>query len=116
MTKQEIEFLRAAGFTLGEIMAMQAQESPAPAEAAPTPAPAPEPKPEPSPAPAPAPAPEPKPEPSPAPAPAPDVAGSGEVQKILGQILAAIQSGNRQAASIDPPPKLTPEEIAGKLY
>ena len=100
MTKQEIEFLRAAGFTLGEIMAMQAQESPAPAEAAPTPAPAPEPKPE----------------PSPAPAPAPDVAGSGEVQKILGQILAAIQSGNRQAASIDPPPKLTPEEIAGKLY
>lgn len=103
MTKQEIEFLRAAGFTLGEIMAMQPKDDPAPA---PEPAPAPAPEPEPAPAPA----------PEPAPAPAPDVAGSAEVRKILGQILNAIQSGNRQAASIEPAPKLTPEEIAGKLY
>ena len=105
MTKQEIEFLRAAGFTLGEIMAMQPQNDTTPA---PAPAPVPAQPAEPAPAPA---------QPAePAPAPAPDVAGSAEVQKILGQILAAIQSGNRQSASIEPPPRLTPEEIAGKLY
>ena len=109
MTKQEIEFLRAAGFTLGEIMAMQTKDDPAPAPAPAQPA-------EPAPAPAPTPTPAPAQPAEPAPAPAPDVAGSAEVQKILGQILAAIQSGNRQAASIETPPKLTPEEIAGKLY
>ena len=44
MTKAEIEFLRAAGFTVSEIMAM----NPAPAEPTPAPAdPAPEPPAEP---------------------------------------------------------------------
>ena len=107
MTRQEIEFLRAAGFTLAEIMAMQPQNDPTPAPAS---APAPSQPAEPAQPDTPAP------DPAPASAPTPDVAGSAEVQKILGQILAAIQSGNRQAASIETPPKLTPEEIAGKLY
>lgn len=103
MTKQEIEFLRSAGFTLAEIMAMQPAADPAPK---PAPAPAePEPKPVPSDTP-----------PAPAPAPSPSPDPQAAMIDRLDKILAAVQAGNRAVASIETPPKLSPEEIAGKLY
>ena len=117
MSKQEIEFLRASGFTIAEIMAMQPagavdqDPTPAPEPVQPAPAPAPEPaQPATQPA-APAPAQTPGPQTPPAP-----LDNNAEMTKLLQQILGAIQSGNRSAATIPTPEKLTPEEIAGKLY
>lgn len=121
MTRAEIEFLRSAGFSIAEIMAMNPQQNdensggarggstpPAgqnaqtrePAHAlAPGPAPA-----EPAPAPA---------EPAPA-----QNAGDPQTAMLdkLDKILAAVQAGNRSGASVQTPEKKTPEEIAGQLY
>lgn len=110
MTKAEIEFLISAGFTLAEIMGMknvqnaENNDGSAPGSAAPAgqiaqnepAAPA---------APAPAPA---------APAPVKNEDHSPIIEK-LDTLIAAIQAGNRAAASITPPARLSPEEIAGKL-
>ena len=104
MTKQEIEFLRNAGFTLAEIMAMQPAADPAPE---PAPAPAADPKPEPAPVPS---------DPAPAPAPAPSPDPQAAMIDRLDKILAAVQAGNRSGASLTPPAKETVEDIAGKLY
>lgn len=120
MTKAEIEFLRAAGFSIAEIMAMN------PAQNAQTPAPDPTPAPvqtaqtpaqDPTPAPAqtaPAPA-----EPA-TPAAAPAQAPGGDLQSAmldkLDKLLAAVQAGNRSGAAMPTPEKKTVEEIAGQLY
>ena len=115
MTRQEIDFLRAAGYSIAEIMAMQPAQNadPDPAgskaqdqQTAQPSAPAPEPAPQPQAA---------APEPAPAqPAPLPD--NNPELTKLLTKILDAVQAGNRSAASQPTPEKLSPEEIAGKLY
>lgn len=120
MTKAEIEFLRAAGFSLAEIMAMnpvQNAQTPAPD---PTPAPvqnAQTPAQDPTPAPAQTP-------PSPAepatPATAPAQTPAGDLQSAmldkLDKLLAAVQAGNRSGAAMPTPEKKTVEEIAGQLY
>ena len=117
MTRQEIDFLRAAGYSIAEIMAMQpaqnAEPDPAGSQAqdqqsAQPAAPAPEPAPQAQPA-APTPAPAPA-----QPAPLPD--NNPQMTELLTKILAAVQAGNRSAASQPTPEKLSPEEIAGKLY
>ena len=116
MTKAEIEFLRAAGFSIAEIMAMNPQQNdenddPARggstsaagqnaqnAESAPTPAPA-----EPA---------------TPAAAPAQTPAGDPQSAMLdkLDKILAAVQAGNRSGAAMPTPEKKSVEEIAGQLY
>ena len=108
MTKAEIEFLRSAGFTLEEIMAMypaQNDENNAADPAGSTPpdnqnaqnA-----------------------ETAPAQAPAAPAQSAGDPQTAmldkLDKILAAVQAGNRSGASVQTPEKKTPEEIAGQLY
>lgn len=112
MTKAEIEFLRSAGFSVAEIMAMNPQQNDEKDEAAPagsTPPTGQNAQPaEPTPAPAPA-------EPAPAQTPA------GDPQTIilekLDRLIAAVQAGNRSGASVQTPEKKkTPEEIAGQLY
>lgn len=116
MTKTEIEFLRNAGFTLAEIMAMvgpmQNNENQV-AAAADQPAVSQQsaqiPLPEPTPAPA-------DPQPALAPAAPPSLDNNPEMTRLLTQILAAVQAGNRQKAENPQPEKLSPEEIAGKLY
>lgn len=123
MTKAEIEFLRAAGFSIPEIMAMNPAhnaQSPAPD---PTPAPvqnAQTPAPDPTPAPAqtaPAPA---EPAAPAAQATVPAQTPAGDLQSAmldkLDKLLAAVQAGNRSGANIQPPEKKSPEEIAGILY
>lgn len=124
MKRNEIEFLRAAGFSIAEIMTMEsvqndensaaapvgsepaagqnaqtepAQPAAAPAQAAPAPA-------------APAPA-----QTAPA-APAASADNNPAMTEILNKILAAIQSQNRADASIPTPEKKSPEEIAAQLY
>lgn len=112
MTKAEIEFLRSAGFSLAEIMAMNPQqndENNKAGEAGSTP-PAGQNAQNNEPAPAPAPA-----EPAPA-----QTAAGGDPQAIildkLDKLIAAVQAGNRAGASVQTPEKKTPEEIAGQLY
>lgn len=119
MTKAEIEFLRSAGFSVSEIMAMNPQQnaqenssaaSENPVQTAQNPAP--------DPAPAPAQTP-PAPAETPAqPAPAQSAAGDPQTVIIdkLDKLIAAIQAGNRAGASVQTPEKKTPEEIAGQLY
>lgn len=115
MTKEEIEFLRSAGFSVAEIMAMNPQQnaqengsaaSGNPVQNAQTPAPDPAPA---TPAPAETPA---------QPAPAQSAAGDPQTAIIdkLDKLIAAIQAGNRAGASVQTPEKKTPEEIAGQLY
>lgn len=124
MTKAEIEFLRSAGFSVSEIMAMNPQQNaqenssaasgnsvqnaqnPAPD---PTPAPAQTPPAPATPAPAETPA---------QPAPAQSAAGDPQTVIIdkLDKLIAAIQAGNRAGAAVQTPEKKTPEEIAGQLY
>lgn len=111
MTKAEIEFLRSAGFSIAEIMAMNPQQNdensdtagggstpPAEQNAQNT---------EPAPAPAPA-------------EPAPTQTPAGDPQAVildkLDKLIAAVQAGNRSGASVQTPEKKTPEEIAGQLY
>lgn len=117
MKKTEIEFLRAAGFSIAEIMAMQpaGDQGAAPAQADPTAqAAAEQPAPETAPATDPAPT---QPAPAAAGAPAAQPADNNpEMTALLKQILAAVQAGNRSGAQMATPEKLTPEEIAGKLY
>lgn len=121
MTKNEIEFLRAAGYSIAEIMALEslhndkkgaaapagsepavgqnAQTGPAQPAAAPTqtdPAPV-------TPAPAQA-------------APVAPIDNNPAMTEILNKILAAIQSQNRAGAAIPAPEKKSPEEIAAQLY
>ena len=103
MTKAEIEFLRSAGFSLAEIMAMSPQqndENGKAAEAGSTP---------------PAGQNAQKTEPAPAQTPA-----GGDPQTVilekLDRLIAAVQAGNRSGASVQTPEKKTPEEIAGQLY
>ena len=110
MTRQEIEFLRAAGFSIAEIMAMQPAQN---SEPDPVGSPAQEQQPA---QPAPVQTPEPKPaEPAQPAQPAlPD--NNPQMTELLTKILAAVQAGNRSAASQPTPEKLSPEEIAGKLY
>jgi cell wall-associated NlpC family hydrolase len=119
MTKAEIEFLRAAGFSVAEIMAMNPQQNDekgdtarggsapsaeqnaqnaeqAPAQTPPSPA-----------------------EPSTQPAsPAQTPAGDPQTAMLdkLDKILAAVQAGNRSGAAMPTPEKKTVEEIAGQLY
>ena len=122
MTKAEIEFLRSAGFSIFEIMAMNPQQNDGKGVAAvagstppagqnaqntePAPAPAPT---EPAPTQAPAPA-----EPAPAQTPAGDP--QAVILDKLDKLIAAVQAGNRSGASVQTPEKKTPEEIAGQLY
>ena len=125
MTKAEIEFLGAAGFSIAEIMAMNpeqnAQENSSaasvnPVQNAQTSAPDPTPAPAQTP---PAPAPAETPAETPAqPAPAQSAAGDPQTVIIdkLDKLIAAIQAGNRAGASVQTPEKKTPEEIAGQLY
>ena len=113
MTKTEIEFLRNAGFTLAEIMAMAApvqnDENQA-AAAADQPAVSQQNAQIPSPEPAPAPV-------QPAAAPVPPAADNNPAMtEILNKILNAIQAGNRSSAQIAAPEIKSPEEIAGQLY
>lgn len=112
MTKAEIEFLRSAGFSIAEIMAMYPQqndEKDEAAQAGSTP-PAGQNVQNTEPAPAPAPA-----EPAPAQTPA-----GGDPQTVildkLDRLIAAVQAGNRSGASVQTPEKKSPEEIAGQLY
>lgn len=118
MTKAEIEFLRAAGFSLAEIMAMNpaqnAQENSSAASANPvqnaqTPAP------DPTPAPAQTP-PSPAEPATPAAAPAQDGDPQTAMLDKLDKILAAVQAGNRSGAAMPTPEKKSIEEIAGQLY
>lgn len=111
MTKAEIEFLRSAGFSVAEIMAMNPQQNDENSEAASagsTP-PAGQNAQNTEPAPAPAPA-----------EPAPTQAPAGDPQAVildkLDKLIAAVQAGNRSGASVQTPEKKTPEEIAGQLY
>lgn len=113
MTRQEIEFLRAAGFSIAEIMAMQPAQNNAPDPAG---SPAPDQQPA---QPAPAQTPEPKPAEPAQPAQPVQLAqpdNNPQMTELLTKILAAVQAGNRSAASQPTPEKLSPEEIAGKLY
>lgn len=120
MTKAEIEFLRAAGFSLAEIMAMNpAQNAQTPA-ADPTQPPvqnAQTPAPDPTPAPAQTP-PSPAEPATPAAAPAQTPAGDPQTAMLdkLDKILAAVQAGNRSGAAVPTTAKKTVEEIAGQLY
>lgn len=117
MTKTEIEFLRSAGFSIAEIMAMnpvQNDEKDKAAEAGSAPSaeqnaqkdPA---TPDPAPAPATAPV-----------EPAPAQSAAGDPQAVildkLDKLIAAIQAGNRSGAAVQTSEKKTPEEIAGQLY
>lgn len=114
MTKAEIEFLRAAGFSVAEIMAMNPQQNDEKADTARVGSTRPVEQnaqnTEPAPAPAPAPA-----EPAPAQTPA-----GGDSQTVilekLDKLIAAVQAGNRSGASVQTPEKKSPEEIAGQLY
>lgn len=111
MTKAEIEFLRSAGFSIAEIMAMNPQQNDENGEAAQagsTP-------------PAGQNAQNTEPAPTPAPAePAPTQSAPGDPQAVildkLDKLIAAVQAGNRSGASVQTPEKKTPEEIAGQLY
>lgn len=108
MTKAEIEFLRAAGFSISEIMAMNpvqndengqaatAGSAPVTAQNAQTPAL----------------------DPTPTPAPAQTPAGDLQSAMLdkLDKLLAAVQAGNRSGAAMPTPEKKTVEEIAGQLY
>ena len=112
MTKAEIEFLRSAGFSVAEIMAMNPQQNDENGKAAEAgslpPAGQNAQKTEPAPAQAPV-------EPAPAQTPA-----GGDPQTVilekLDRLIAAVQAGNRSGASVQTPEKKTPEEIAGQLY
>ena len=121
MTKAEIEFLRAAGFSLTEIMAMNPVQNaqtpapdptPAPVQNAQTPALAEPATPAAQTPPAPA-------EPA-TPAAAPDQTLAGDLQSAmldkLDKLLAAVQAGNRSGAAMPTPEKKSVEEIAGQLY
>lgn len=124
MTKAEIEFLRSAGFSVAEIMAMNPRQNDEKGNTAgggstpPAVQTAQNPAPDPTPAPAQTP-------PAPAPAetpaqPAPAQSAAGDPQTViidkLDKLIAAIQAGNRAGASVQTPEKKTPEEIAGQLY
>lgn len=121
MTKAEIEFLRAAGFSIAEIMAMtpvQNDEKEAAATAgsdaaAGQNAQIPIPKPTPDPAQTITPPAEPA-------APAATPAPAGDLQSAmldkLDKLLAAVQAGNRSGAAMPTPEKKSVEEIAGQLY
>lgn len=121
MTKNEIEFLRAAGYSIAEIMTMESEQNNEKGAATPAgsepaagqnaqkeleqPAAAPT-----QTAPAPV---------APAPAqtsPAAPVDNNPATMEILNKILAAIQTQNRSGASIPTPEKKSPEEIAAQLY
>lgn len=111
MTKAEIEFLRSAGFSIAEIMAMNPQqndEKDKSAEAGSAP-PAGQNAQNTEPAPAQAPA-----------EPAPTQTPAGDPQAVildkLDKLIAAVQAGNRSGASVQTPEKKTPEEISGQLY
>ena len=127
MTKAEIEFLRAAGFSIAEIMAMNpaqnaqenssaasgnpvqtAQENSSaasgnPVQTAQTPAQTPPAQAEPA---------------TSAAAPAQTQAGDLQSAMLdkLDKLLAAVQAGNRSGAAMPTPEKKSVEEIAGQLY
>ena len=124
MTKEEIEFLISAGFTVDQIMKMipvqndgntpgsssgsapaagQNAQNGAAAPAEPAAAPA-----EPAAAPA-------EPAAAPAPAAVTNEDQSSVIIAKLDSLIAAVQASNRASSSITPPVKLSPEEIAGKL-
>lgn len=125
MTKAEIEFLRAAGFSIAEIMAMNPVQTVETADAdqpgsdaaagqnaqigAPAPsmlsAQAPEQPAQPAAAPA-----------QTAPTQQASTDNNPEMTRLLAQILAAVQAGNRSGAAMPTPEKKSPEEIAGQLY
>lgn len=121
MKRNEIEFLRAAGFSIAEIMTMETAQNDEKGAAAPVgsePAAGQNAQTEPAqPAAAPAqtdPAPA---TPTPAQtAPAASLDNNPAMTEILNKILAAIQSQNRAGASIPTPEKKSPEEIAAQLY
>lgn len=120
MTKTEIEFLRAAGFSLAEIMAMEPKQNEQKVSSAAPAIPVQNAQktgdPQTAPAQAPASAgqePAPAGQTTPAGQPTPDQ--STAMLDKLDKILAAIQSGNRSAASIPTQTPQSPEEIAGTL-
>lgn len=125
MTRAEIEFLRAAGFSIAEIMAMspvqsdeetasaqpgsgtaagQSAQTETPAQPA-TGAQAPEQPAQPAAGPA-----------QTAPAQPASTGNNPEMTRLLTQILAAVQAGNRSGVALPSPEKKSPEEIAGELY
>lgn len=115
MTKAEIEFLRSAGFSIAEIMAMNPQQNDEKGEAAPAGSTPPAEQNAQNTEPAPAPAPAEPAEPAPAQTPA-----GGDPQTVildkLDKLIAAVQAGNRSGASVQTPEKKSVEEIAGQLY
>ena len=112
MTKAEIEFLRSAGFSITEIMAMNPQQNDEKGKAAQAGSTPPAGQNAQNAKPAPAPAPN---EPAP-----PQTPAGGDPQTVilekLDRLIAAVQAGNRSGASVQTPEKKTPEEIAGQLY
>lgn len=114
MTKAEIEFLRSAGFSIAEIMAMNPQQNDENGEAAQAGSPLPAEQNAQNAEPAPASAPAEPAEPDPAQTPAGDP--QAVILDKLDRLIAAVQAGNRSSASVQTPEKKSVEEIAGQLY
>lgn len=99
MKFEDVMALVRAGYTKAEIAAMDAPEPAAPA-----------PQPEPAAQPEPAQAAEPAPEP--APAPAPQVS---QTEALLREILGAVQQGNINKATMDPPVEKGADVVTARL-
>lgn len=98
MKLEDVMALVHAGYTKDEISAMTAPET--------APDPAPEPSPDPAPEPAPAPTPE------PAPDPAPQVS---QTEALLRQILGAVQMGNINKATTEPPVEKGADVVTARI-
>ena len=108
---EQIAALCAAGFTRDDIMTILHHSAQAPAQT-----PAPDPAPAPAPDPAPAPAPDPAPAPAPDPAPAPmsnDFAQ--QILREMGALKSAIQSNNRNTASMPTETAPTAEQVLANI-
>ena len=106
MKLKDVMALVRAGYTKDEISAMTAPEP----AAAPAPEPSPAPTPEPSPAPTPEPAPAPAPEPVASPAPQ-----ISQTEALLRQILGAVQMGNINKASTEPPVEKGADVVTARI-
>lgn len=100
MNLEDVMALVRAGYTKAEIAAMTSPEHAAvPAD---------------EPAPQPEPAPEPAPEPVPAPAPAPATQVS-QTEALLREILGAVQQGNINKATMEPPVEKGADVVTARL-
>ena len=100
MKLEDVMALVRAGYTKAEITAMTAPE------------PAPQLEPAPQPEPAPQLEPVPQPEPAPAQAPAPQVS---QTEALLREILGAVQMGNINKASMEPPVEKGADVVTARL-